>query len=163
MAKLIIGKSAPKSFALRVEVPTPTGPADINFEAKHLPSTEWAKLREEHAEAISKRVQELFDSAKVEATRAYTLSKQDGPKVSVTDKEREDAIQALVKPVKESEIASLRSKYSGEMIAKITTHWDLDEPLNAANLTEMCDQYPGAAEAVFKAYNETREGLRLGN
>ena len=61
--KLVIGKAAPKSFPMKVEVPTPHGPCEINFEAKYLPSTEWAKLREAHAEAISKATQELFDAA----------------------------------------------------------------------------------------------------
>ena len=49
--KLVIGKAAPKSFPMKVEVPTPHGPCEINFEAKYLPSTEWAKLREAHAVA----------------------------------------------------------------------------------------------------------------
>lgn len=159
MAKLIIGKSAPKTFPLKVEVPTPSGLDEINFEAKHLASTVWAKMREQHAEAIGKTVQALFDAARKEAEKAHAAAK---PKKQ-SDDEKEAAIVALIKPVKESEIAALRAKHSAELIAQIVTSWDLDEPLGVPSLTDMCDSYPGSAEAVFKAYNETREGLRLGN
>lgn len=161
--KLVIGKSAPKSFPMNVEVPTPHGPREINFEAKYMPSTEWAKLREEHAEATSKAVQELFDAAKLEATRAHTIAAQNGPKVATTEEEREKEILALMKPVKSSELESLKAKFTGELIFKIVTGWDLDDPISVAILTEMCDQYPGSAESVFKAYNEAREGTRTKN
>lgn len=177
MAKLVIGKSTPKSFALKVEVPTPHGLDTVNFDARHLPSTAWAKMREQHAEAIGKTVQALFDAARAEAEVAYRaqLAEQfvaaseaagdDQPNATAADdpEGRDAAITALIKPVKESEIAALRAKHSADLIAQIVTGWDLDAPLDVAALTDMCDIYPGAAEAVFKAYNETREGLRLGN
>lgn len=178
MAKLIIGKSAPKSFPLKVTVPTPTGDDEINFTAKHLKSTDWAKMREAHAEGIGKTVQALFDAARAEAEKAYAeqsekpapAKKPAGKKAAaveaadVSDADaKEAAIVALIKPVKESEIAAMRAKHSADLIAQIVTSWDLDEPLGAESLAEMCDTYPGAAEAVFKAYNETREGQRLGN
>lgn len=189
MAKLVIGKSTPKSFALKVEVPTPHGLDEVNFDARHLPSTVWAKMREQHAEAIGKTVQALFDAARQEAEQAHAAEQANKPvaaavvakkpagKKSVaavaandpaesvpSDAEaKEAAITALIKPVKESDIASLRAKHSAELIVQIVTGWDLDEPLGVDALVDMCDSYPGAAEAVFKAYNETREGLRLGN
>ncbi|MFN9473771.1 phage tail assembly chaperone [Acidovorax sp.] len=189
MAKLVIGKSTPKSFALKVEVPTPHGLDEVNFDARHLPSTVWAKMREQHAEAIGKTVQALFDAARQEAEQAHAAEQANKPvaaavavkkpagKKSVaavaandpaesvpSDADaKEAAITALVKPVKESDIASLRAKHSAELIVQIVTGWDLDEPLGVDALVDMCDSYPGAAEAVFKAYNETREGLRLGN
>ncbi|EJE49575.1 Protein of unknown function (DUF1789) [Acidovorax sp. CF316] len=191
MAKLVIGKSTPKSFALKVEVPTPHGLDEVNFDARHLPSTVWAKLREQHADAIGKTVQALFDAARQEAEQAYAAEQASQPAAVVADPAtqplsaparkyfgkkasaeaadisdadaKEAAITALIKPVKESDIAALRAKHSAELIVQIVTGWDLGEPLDVAALTDMCDSYPGAAEAVFKAYNETREGLRLGN
>jgi len=184
MAKLVIGKSTPKSFALKVEVPTPHGLDEVNFDARHLPSTVWAKMREQHAEAIGKTVQTLFDAARQEAEKAHAAEQKDKPvaakkpagkktaaaataatdAVDVSDADaKEAAITALIKPVKESDIASLRARHSAELIVQIVTGWDLDEPLGVDALADMCDSYPGAAEAVFKAYNETREGLRLGN
>ncbi|MGV3679923.1 MAG: phage tail assembly chaperone [Acidovorax sp.] len=179
MAKLVIGKSTPQSFALKVEVPTPHGLDEVNFDARHLPSTVWAKMREQHADAIGKTVQALFDAARAEAEQAYAAEQQDKPTpaakkatkkaaatedAATTDADaKEAAITALIKPVKESDIAALRAKHSAELIVQIVTGWDLDEPLGVDALTDMCDSYPGAAEAVFKAYNETREGLRLGN
>lgn len=193
MAKLVIGKSTPKSFALKVEVPTPHGLDEVNFDARHLPSTVWAKMREQHADAIGKTVQALFDAARQEAEQAYAAEqvnkpvaavaaatkKPAGKKAAVVAAEaandgaevvlssdadaKEAAITALIKPVKESDIASLRAKHSAELIVQIVTGWDLDEPLGVDALVDMCDSYPGAAEAVFKTYNETREGLRLGN
>lgn len=161
MAKLVVGKSAPKSFPLKAQIPTPGGMDEINFEAKHFPSTVWAKMREAHAEAISKTVQSLFEAARKDAEAAFAADAKKPKKMD--DEAKEAAIVALVKPVKESEIASLRAKHSAELIAQIMNTWDLDEPLGVPALTDMCDMYPGAAEAVFKAYNETREGLRLGN
>lgn len=191
MAKLVIGKSTPKSFALKVEVPTPHGLDEVNFDARHLPSTVWAKMREQHADAIGKTVQALFDAARQEAEQAYAaeqankpvapaavakkpagkklaaaaaVAANDGGEVVSSDADAKDAaITARIKPVKESDIASLRAKHSAELIVQIVTGWDLDEPLGVDALVDMCDSYPGAAEAVFKAYNETREGLRLGN
>lgn len=191
MAKLVIGKSTPKSFALKVEVPTPHGLDEVNFDARHLPSTVWAKMREQHADAIGKTVQALFDAARQEAEQTYAaeqankpvapaavakkpagkklaaaaaVAANDGGEVVSSDADAKDAaITALIKPVKESDIASLRAKHSAELIVQIVTGWDLDEPLGVDALVDMCDSYPGAAEAVFKAYNETREGLRLGN
>lgn len=190
MAKLVIGKSTPKSFALKVEVPTPHGLDEVNFDARHLPSTVWAKMREQHAEVIGKTVQALFDAARQEAEQAHaaeqankpvaaavavkkpagkkaaasaTVAANDGAEVVSDVDAKEAAITALIKPVKESDIASLRARHSAELIVQIVTGWDLDEPLGVDALVDMCDSYPGAAEAVFKAYNETREGLRLGN
>lgn len=189
MAKLVIGKSTPKSFALKVEVPTPHGLDEVNFDARHLPSTVWAKMREQHAEAIGKTVQALFDAARQEAEQAYAAEQANKPAAAAVVAKKpagkksvaavaandpaesvpsdadakEAAITSLIKPVKESDIASLRARHSAELIVQIVTGWDLEEPLGVDALVDMCDSYPGAAEAVFKAYNETREGLRLGN
>lgn len=165
--KLIIGKAAPKSFPLKVEVPTPSGTAEINFVAKHLPSSVWATMREEHAETVEKKVKALFEEARAaaEAEHAEQLKKAaksaDGKEL--TEAERETAVLALLKPVKGSILEDIRNQAAGDLIAKITESWDLDDPLSAGALVEMCDQYPGSAEAVFKAYNETREGNRAKN
>lgn len=161
MAKLIIGKSAPQSFPLSVSIPTPTGDAEINFDAKCLASTEWAKLREDNSERVGKAVTALFDAARKAAEDEFAADPEKVKKL--TDEEKEAAISALVKPVKESEILMLRAKHSGEMISKIANGWDLDDPMTPETLAEMCDQYPGAAEAVFKAYNDAREGLKTKN
>ncbi len=177
MAKLVIGKSFPLTFALLVKVPTPTGEGEVTFTAKHMATTVWAKLREQHAEAIGKTVQSLFDAARAEAETTYQAqlreklvadseaagSSQELTTATDDPEGREAAITALIKPVKESEIAALRARHSAELIAQIITGWDLGEPLDVEVLTDLCDRYPGAAEATFKAYNETREGLRLGN
>lgn len=159
MAKLVIGKEAPKSFPVAVSVPTPSGDAQILFEMKHLTSTEWATLREKHTETIGAAVQVLFDAQRKKAEDAYAATK---PK-KATDDEKEAAINALLKPVKESELARLRSESSAEMLLKIAISWDLAAPMNKANLQDMCDRYPGSAEAVFTAYNETRAGLAQKN
>lgn len=159
MATKLVIKAAPKTFPLKVEVQTPTGTGEINFEAKHLASTAWAKMREQHAETIGEAVQSLFDAARKEAEAEYAASK---PK-KVSEDEKEQAIAALIKPVKESVIATLRAKHAADLIAQIATGWDLEEPWGADSLVEMCDNYPGSAEAVFKAFNETREGLRQKN
>lgn len=159
MAKLVIGKDAPKSFPVPVSVPTPSGDAQIQFEMKHLTSTEWATLREKHTETISAAVQALFDEQRKKAEEAYSSTK---PK-KATEDEKEAAITALLKPVKESELARLRSESSAEMLLKIAISWDLSAPMDKKNLQDMCDRYPGSAEAVFKAYNETREGLAQKN
>jgi len=160
MATKLVIKSAPKTFPLKVEVPTPTGTGEINFEAKHFPSTVWAKMREAHAEEIGKVVQGLFDAARKTAEQAYADSK---PKKGATEEQKEAGIAELIKSVPESEIAALKAEHSAKLIAQIVIGWDLEEPLGADSLVEMCDTYPGAAEAVFAAYNQTREGLRAKN
>lgn len=170
--KLVIGKAAPATYPLKVEVPTPSGLAEINFVAKHLPSTVWATMREEHSDVLEKKVKAIFDEARAVAEAEYDAQHKKAKKgakaaAAVPEEEaqaqREQGIDALLKPVKGSVLESLRAQTAGDLIAKIVDSWDLDEPMTAASLTEMCDQYPGSSEAVFKAYNETREGSRAKN
>jgi hypothetical protein len=159
MAKLIIGKAAPETFLMHVDIPTATGIAQVDFVAVNMAASEWAKVRESHAESVAAGANELFDAARREAEIEYAKTAAD----DVDDDAKEKAIAALVKAVPESKILGLRAQYSGELIHKITTSWDLDDEHSVEKLAEMCDQYPGAAEAVFRAYNDAREGLKTKN
>lgn len=156
MAKLSIAK-AQVLFPLEVEIPTPHGTDTVSFEAKHFKSSVWAKMREEHTDGVNKAVKELFD---IERKAAETEFK---PKHGMTPEEKEAAIESLVKPVKQSELTSLKSKISGELMFKVFTKWDLDDAFTESALVDMCDMYPAAADAVFTKYNEALEGVRLGN
>jgi len=159
MAKLVISKT-PKAFPLTVKVPTPTGTDEIIFDAKHLKTSEWDKLREDHVEAVNKEVGAMFDASRKEAEAAYAKKK----KADVVDAEAEElAIEALRKPVKDSEISALRSRFSTALILKIANGWDLEDAFGEASLLEMCDLYRAAPEAIFKAYGEALSGARLGN
>jgi hypothetical protein len=160
MAKLAIGK-APTSFPLTVKIQTPHGEDEIVFDAKHLPSTEWAKLREAHTEVINKQVNSLFDAARKEAEKAYDKQADDEKKHSADEKEL--AIEALRKPVKESEIKALRAKSSASLILKIVNKWDLEDEFTDPVLVQMCDLYHAAPDAIFNGYGDALTGTRLGN
>lgn len=158
MAKLVISKT-PKAFPLTVKVPTPTGSDEIIFDAKHLKTSEWDKLREDHIEAVNKEVGVLFEARRKEAETAYNKKK----KADAPTEGDEAAIAALIKPVKDSEISALRGKFSAALILKIANGWDLEDAFGEPALLEMCDLYRAAPEAIFKAYGEALSGARLGN
>ncbi|MBU1816432.1 MAG: phage tail assembly chaperone [Gammaproteobacteria bacterium] len=171
MAKLIIGK-APKTFDMPVEIPTPHGNDDVTLTAKHLTATAWAEKREAHTEAVNNAVNALFEQARAAAEKAYVAPVKKGAKAKKgeADKtpeeieaEKEAAIVALIKPVKESVIKRTTAKMAAEMILQIAEGWDLPEPFEQASLEEMCNLYQGAASAIFAKYNELLEGRRLGN
>ncbi len=157
MAKLVIGK-APASFSLPVKIQTPHGEDEISFDAKHLPATEWAKLRESHVEAVNKQVSALFDASRKEAEKAFEKKAE-----ALEGDEKETAIEALRKPVKDSEISALRAKFSAALILKIANKWDLEDEFTEPVLVQLCDLYSSAPEAVFKAYGEALTGARAKN
>lgn len=173
MAKLIIS-DAPDSFPLTVEIQTPNGPATVEFTARHLLATEWQEMREANTEEVNSAVKAMFDTARAEAEAEYAAAQKKPKKPAKAKAEagqseedaeavKEAAILALIKPVKESAIKKMIVEKASAMIAKIATGWDLDEEFNQASLALMCNKYQGAHGAVFAAYNETLEGLRLGN
>lgn len=159
MAKLSIAK-AQVLFPMTVDIPTPHGVDQVAFEAKHFKASDWAKMREEHTELVNKSVKALFDAARTAAEDEFKATNTD-PKL--TDEEKEAAIVALEKPVKQSELVSLKNKISAQLMAKVFTKWDLDDTLSETSLAEMCDLYPGSVDSVFTKYNEALEGVRLGN
>lgn len=170
MAKLVIGK-APASFSLPVSIPTPGGDADVTFIAKHMKSTEWASIRDEHSKAVGDQVTALFDAARKDAEAAYTEAQKDvkpkkgadKPTAEEAEAAKEAAITALIKPVPQAELARLRSDMSAALIARIASGWDLDDEFTELVAAEMCDLYQGAAEAIFGEYNKALEGRREKN
>lgn len=163
MAKLVIGKAA-TSFPLPVKIQTPQGQDEINFVAKHLRATDWAKLREAHVEAVNKQVAALFDASRKEAEKAFEKkhSEKSGAAALEGD-EKEAAIEAVRKPVKDSEISALRAKFAASLILKIANSWDLEDEFSEPVLVQMCDMYPAAPESIFKSFGEALSGARLGN
>lgn len=173
MAKLVIGKAA-ATFALPVEIQTPSGPAEVEFTAKHLTATEWAEMREANTETVNAEIKALFDKARAEAEAEYAASQKKtkkpakgsadaAPSQDEADAAKEAAILELVKPVKNSTIKRLVAKHSAKMIQSIATGWDLDDEFTLSVLEQMCDKYQNAHEAIFAAYNDKLEGRRLGN
>lgn len=170
MAKLIIGK-APASFQLTVSVPTPNGDADVTFTAKHMKSTDWARIRDEHSKAVGDKVAALFESARKDAEAAYAEAQKDAkpkksqvkPTAEEAEAAKEAAIAALIKPVPQGELARLRSDMSAALIVRIASGWDLDDEFTEPVVAEMCDLYQGAAEAVLTEYNKAMEGRRAKN
>lgn len=173
MAKLIIGK-APASFPLAIEVNTPSGAAEVTLTAKHLPATEWARIRDEHSKAVEAQVKELFDAARKEAEAAYEEAQKDvkpkkgagkptAEEAEAAEAAKEAAITALIKPVPQAQMAKLRSDMSAALIARIATGWDLDDEFTELVVAEACDLYQGMAEAVFGDYNKALEGRRAKN
>lgn len=173
MAKLIIG-DAPSTFPLPVEIQTPTGPASIEFTAKHLTGTEWAELREENTDKVNAEIKALFDAARAAAEAEYAATQKkikkpakaaEGPVPTAEEVEaaKENAIMALMKPVKQSVIQRLVAQNAALMIQKIATGWDLDDKFTGPVLEKMCNKYQGAQAAIFAAYNDKLEGRRQGN
>ena len=160
MAKLSIAK-AQVLFPLTVDIPTPHGADQVNFEAKHFKASVWAKMREDHTELVNSSVKALFDAARKAGEEAFNA--QPKPKSKRSEDEIEAAIEALVQPVKQSELTALKAKISGALMANVFTAWDLDDTFSEVALVEMCDLYPGSADSVFLKYNEALEGVRLGN
>lgn len=173
MAKLVIGKAA-ATFALPVEIQTPSGPAEVEFTAKHLTATEWAEMREANTETVNAEIKALFDKARAEAEAEYAASQKKtkkpakgsadaAPAQDEADAAKEAAILELVKPVKNSTIKRLVAKHGAKMIQSIATGWDLDDEFTLPVLEQMCDKYQNAHEAIFAAFNDKLEGRRLGN
>jgi hypothetical protein len=52
---------------------------------------------------------------------------------------------------------------NADYLGKILTAWNLDEPLNAESLKQLCDEIPAAAVALMTAYREVVIEGRLGN
>jgi hypothetical protein len=161
MAKLLLGK-APEFFPMPVKIQTPFGEDTIEFEAKHLGSIEWEETREAHSVRVNDAVRALFDAERKAAEEEYA-QKEAKNKEPVSDDEKEAAIVALIKPVKGSLLAKLKTRLSAELLAKIVTKWDLEDAFNAAALESMCDKYQSSAETIFNRYGERLQGARLGN
>lgn len=173
MAKLIIG-DAPENFPLSVEVQTPTGPATVEFTAKHLLATEWAEMREANTEKVNAEIKALFDAARAEAEAEHAAAQKKAKKptkaaeakeqtAEEAEAAKEAAILALIKPVKNSVIKRLVVSHAARMIANIATGWDLDDKFDVGTLEKMCNKYQNAHEAIFAAFNDKLEGRRLGN
>ena len=52
---------------------------------------------------------------------------------------------------------------NADYILQIADGWNLDEEFNRANLVQLCDELPGAAQAIIEAYRAARTEGRLGN
>lgn len=170
MAKLIIGR-APVTFPLTVQIPTPEGESEVTFTARHLRATAWAALREEQRAKVDKIVADLNAVNRKAAEKLYAERHPaaKGAKAAETVETEEMAVRKeteilnLMEPIKESELATLKAKVNGEMLAKIFSGWDLDDEISEASLADMCDLYPSAPVACYTKFNEALEGRRLGN
>lgn len=56
-----------------------------------------------------------------------------------------------------------KKERNGEYIVKILDGWGMDAEFNVSNAQQLCDEYPGVAEAIFTAYREAIVEGRLGN
>ena len=52
---------------------------------------------------------------------------------------------------------------NGEHLMRILEGWNLDDELSAATAQQLCDEFPGAASAIFDAYRIACLEGRLGN
>lgn len=155
--KLQLAKTAPKTFPLAVKFSTPFGEAEVNLQAKYMTASQWAAQREAHMRAVDREVKQLFDDAKARAIADFYAATPGG-----TEEDR-DAAAAKNGLPPDSEILAMRHRMHADLLGKVIESWDLDDPVNAESLTELADMYPAGPEAIFRAYNEAREGARLGN
>lgn len=155
--KLQLAKTAPKTFPLVVKFATPFGDAEINIQAKYMTASQWAAQRETHLKGVNREVEQLFEKAKARAIADFYAATPDG-----TEEGRDAAaIKNGIPP--DSEILAVRHRMHADLLGKVVDSWDLEEPVNAESLAELADMYPAGPEAIFRAYNEAREGARLGN
>lgn len=155
--KLQLAKTAPKTFPLAVKFATPFGEAEVNLQAKYMTASQWAAHREAHLKDVNREVEQLFAKAKARAISDFYAATPDG-----TEEDR-DAAAAKNGLPPDSEILTMRHRMHADLLGKVVEGWDLEEPVNAESLTELADMYPAGPEAIFRAYNEAREGARLGN
>lgn len=172
MAKKLVLGLAPATFPLAVTIPGPVEDAELVLEAKHLRSTDWAKLRDQHQNDVQASVQKLFDGARKDAEAAYEKQLKAKPKAGakasvdpeqVTEEQKEAAVLALLKPPSDEAVASLRAKHAAEFIGKIASGWQLEDKFDAASLLHLTDLFPAAPQAILDAYGAALEGRRLGN
>lgn len=52
---------------------------------------------------------------------------------------------------------------NADYILQIAEGWNLDEDFNRASVVQMCDELPGAAQAIIEAYRAALTEGRLGN
>lgn len=62
-----------------------------------------------------------------------------------------------------SDVVALADEVSADSLMKIVIGWDLDEPLTRASIESLCNELPGAAEAMQADYWAAVLGGRLGN
>jgi hypothetical protein len=106
----------------------------------------------------------------VEVSYVYRTRKEFGAFVD----ELLAAVPAAV-PAAAAAASSEDSKYSlaavlaknvdtqADYIMRIVDGWNLDEPFNRANVLKLCDELPGASEAIIDNYRNAVSEGRLGN
>jgi len=52
---------------------------------------------------------------------------------------------------------------NADYILQIADGWNMDEDFNRDNVAQLCDELPGAAQAIMDAYREAITTGRLGN
>lgn len=77
--------------------------------------------------------------------------------VSVKDTS-EEALKFSLKEALEKTI-----EQNAEYILQVADGWNLDKDFNRQNVLQLCDELPGAAQAVMDAYREAITTGRLGN
>lgn len=162
MAKLVIGQ-APATFDLETKVPTPSGEAEINWTAKHMPMTDWAGMRDAHTEEVEKEVKALIDAARKKAEAEYAKQAKKAGKEDVPVEEKEAAINALFKMPKNKELVEIKARLAGKLLVQMFDAWDLDDEFSEATLVKMCDLYPKASEVIIQGYDDKLAGRKLGN
>lgn len=58
---------------------------------------------------------------------------------------------------------SLNKKTDLSMLKEIVLGWELDDEFNDENITKLCENYAGAAYAIFETYLEELRGARVKN
>lgn len=62
-----------------------------------------------------------------------------------------------------AEVMAQTAEHNADYILDIVQSWNLDEPLNVENVKQLCDEMPGAAQAIIDAYGPAVNEGRLGN
>lgn len=155
MAKIKLG-ARPKNFKRVVSFPLldgTTGAIECVF--TYRTRTEFGRFLDEKIAAA----QAVADAAQSEAQQLATQAAAEAAEQPAPDGAN---VKAKAYDFQEK-LQSGTTQTTADYLADILEGWNLDEPLNPANLGQLCDELPAAADAIMSAYRAAVTEGRLGN
>lgn len=140
MASIKLG-SRPKTFSRVVKFMDIDGSTEQSIEVKY-----HYRTRKQFAEMTEKRIQAaLAEADAAEKEVAYREAAEVKTRMSVVD------------------IADDSIKANADHLMDIMAGWDLDVPFDRSAVEELCDEYPGAAQAISQNYLAAIQAGHAGN
>lgn len=155
MPKKVILGQRPEVIRRNIEVRLPDGEIGIiRVDFKYRSRTEFA----EYLDGLLKRIS---DAAKAAETAAVAPAEAPKPK---RGKKAEPATEAApAEPWTQLKAAEASIKANVDNLLDIVVGWDLDIPFGREGLTQLCDELPGAVQALIEGYRTAVNLGHLGN